>query len=106
MKINLKGFMVRPELNLPTYGSFDPQFTAQVGNGCVGNEVGGCGRQTGMKIHIDFYHGHALFPDVRLCHGVACCRGSDNYYFFDVQEIYDAIIKECGDFMKLRFVLL
>ena len=36
----------------------------QVGNGCVGNEVGGCGHETGLKIHIDFYHGHALFPDV------------------------------------------
>ena len=36
----------------------------QVGNGCVGNEVGGCGHMTGIKIHVEFYHGHALFPDV------------------------------------------
>ena len=36
----------------------------------------------------------------------ACCRGSDNYYLFDVQEMYDVILKECGDFMKLRFVLV
>lgn len=39
-------------------------FIIQVGNGCVGNEVGGCGHETGLKIHVEFYHGHALFSDV------------------------------------------
>ena len=31
----------------------------------MGNQVGGCGHETGLKIHVDFYHGHALFSDVR-----------------------------------------
>ena len=35
-----------------------------MGNGCVGNEVGGCGAVSAIKIHVDFYHYHALFPDV------------------------------------------
>ena len=39
-------------------------FSVQVGNGCVGNKVGGCGHETGIKIHVEFYHGHALFPEV------------------------------------------
>jgi serine carboxypeptidase-like clade 1 len=56
-KINLKGFMV--------------------GNGCVGNKVGGCGEQTSLKIHVDFFHFHALFPDA----------------------LYEDMLKECGDFM-------
>lgn len=55
--INLKGFMV--------------------GNGCVGNEVGGCGHETGLKIHVEFYRGHALFPNA----------------------LYEEMLKECGDFM-------
>ena len=36
----------------------------QVGNGCVGNEVGGCGSISGLKIQTEFYHGHALISDV------------------------------------------
>ncbi|KAL5463745.1 hypothetical protein EMCRGX_G032672 [Ephydatia muelleri] len=41
--INLKGFMV--------------------GNGCIGSAVGGCGDNSGVKIHVDFYYSHALISD-------------------------------------------
>ena len=38
----------------------------QVGNGCIGNEVGACGSRDSLRIHVNFYHYHALFPDVRI----------------------------------------
>ena len=37
----------------------------QVGNGCIGSAVGGCGDNSGVKIHVDFYYSHALISDVR-----------------------------------------
>jgi len=43
--INLKGFMI--------------------GNGCIGNKIGGCADEEGLKIHVDFYHEHGLFSNVR-----------------------------------------
>lgn len=39
----------------------------QVGNGCIGSAVGGCGDDSGVKIHVDFYYSHALISDVRCC---------------------------------------
>ncbi|KAL5463734.1 hypothetical protein EMCRGX_G032661 [Ephydatia muelleri] len=53
--------------------------SAQVGNGCIGNTVGGCGDVSGIKIHMDFYHGHALFPDALYDTLVANCYFSDPF---------------------------
>ena len=56
-KLNLKGFAVCLTRKLLFH------FCFKVGNGCIGNSVGACSVQ-GMKIHIDFYHGHGLFSNV------------------------------------------
>ena len=71
MSINSPGYEASMHVTSLWYVSHDcacmcviPAVGVQVGNGCVGNSVGGCGGQTGLKIHVDFYHGHALFPDV------------------------------------------
>lgn len=51
-------------------------FHSQVGNGCIGNEVGGCGSGTSLRIHVEFYHNHGLFPDVLYKKMIMTC-GSD-----------------------------
>ena len=61
-KINLKGFMVGEALTGMLSNAQSVLAYMQVGNGCVGNEVGGCGRVSAIKIHVDFFHWHALFP--------------------------------------------
>ena len=68
-----------------------PCVYTQVGNGCVGNEVGGCGHETGLKIHIDFYHGHALFQDVSCDEFIKFLITNILY----MQALYDKIISTC-----------
>ena len=83
-KINLKGFLVRDRNNYIlfmkhysvyiVYGQYNnvTVYFSQVGNGCVGNEVGGCGTVTAIKIHVDFYYWHALVPQVSEEHTLKC----------------------------------
>ena len=40
--------------------------STQVGNGCIGNKVGSCGHEVGLKIHMEFYHNHALISEARI----------------------------------------
>ena len=64
-KLNLKGFMVYNIHTKISHCLLSKCCTfVQVGNGCVGNLVGGCGSVTGVKIHVDYFHTHALYPAV------------------------------------------
>ena len=75
-----------------------------MGNGCVGNEVGGCGHETGLKIHVDFYHDHALFPDVSVH---MFTSQSMSIFSLPIQQtLYQEMLKECGDFMNIKWVLV
>ena len=44
------------------------KFILQVGNGVLGNDVEKYGNESGLKLSVEFYHGHALFSDVRNIH--------------------------------------
>jgi carboxypeptidase C (cathepsin A) len=51
-----------------------------IGNGCWGNQVGMCGHGGDpMRISMNFYYGHALFPE----------------------RLYDNITRDCGDFSNV-----
>ncbi len=50
------------------------QTGAAIGDGCIGNSVGTCGGGLQSdQIDVNFYQGHGMFPQVRVC---VCMVGS------------------------------